>query len=78
MANNSMLVPGGIGGLGGFISYWNEYNATPPAPFDPANRAAWPRDTRGDSYIDFAVPPNQQINVESVEVKLTITGPAAG
>ena len=77
MANNGMLIPGGINGLGGagFIGYWNEYNANPPAPFDPASAASWPNDTRGHSYMDFVVPPKEQINVESVEVKLTIIGP---
>ncbi len=76
MANNGMLVPGGIGTQSGFIAYWNEYNADPPAPFDPASAPSWPRDTRGLSYRDYVVPPNNQINVEWVEVKLTISDAA--
>lgn len=75
MANNGMLVPGGIGGQSGFIGYWDEYNADPPAPFDPANSDSWPDDSRGASYIDFAVTPNQQISVEYVEVKVSVSGP---
>jgi len=74
MANNGMLVPGGLSTQSGFIGYWNEYNADPPAPFDPASRPSWPIDTRGASYRDFAVAPKEQINVEWVEVKLTVTG----
>jgi subtilisin family serine protease len=77
MANNGMLVPGGIGGDDGFIGYWNEYNAQAPGPFDPASPQSWPNDTRGFSYIDFVVPAKEQINVESVEVKLTISGAAS-
>ena len=35
-------------------------------------------DTRGFSYIDFVVPPDEAINVEWVEVKVDISGSAAG
>jgi hypothetical protein len=72
-----VLVPGGIGGRSGFIAFWNEYFADPPAPFDPANPDSWPDNTRGSSYLDFRVPVNQQINVETVEVKLTLSGDPA-
>ena len=43
------LVPGGMNGPGGsgFISYWNEYEADPPAPFALTSRSSWPIDTRG-------------------------------
>ncbi len=36
-----------------------------------------PVDTRGESYLDFNVPPPQDINVEWVEIKLNIGGPAS-
>ena len=49
----------------------------PRPPFDPASADSWPDDTRGLSLVDFSVPPNQQINMQSVEVKLTITGDPA-
>jgi subtilisin family serine protease len=76
---SNMLVPGGIGTDAGFIGFWDEYFADPPAPFDPANADSWPDPfDRGASYIDFVVPMNQQINVEWVEVKITIEGPAEG
>lgn len=78
MANNGMLVPGGIvapGAKPGFSAYWNQYNADPPAPFDPAAAASWPQDTRGASYIDYVVAPKEQINVEWVEVRVTVSGP---
>ncbi len=74
--NLGMLVPGGIGGLGGYIDYWNEYFEDPPAPFDPAEPDDWPDHTRGLSYLDFVVPPDESINAEWVEVKIELTGPA--
>ncbi|MCI0359708.1 MAG: S8 family serine peptidase, partial [Planctomycetaceae bacterium] len=73
----NLLVPGGIGGESGFIDFWNEYVADPPAPFDPATPPPeWPDNTRGFSYLDFTVPVSQQINVEWAEVKVSISGPA--
>ncbi len=77
MTDDIMLVPGGIYGRSGFIDYWNEYLADPPGPFDPADPTQWPGNSRGDSYIDFVVPPDESINVEWVEVKVDISGPAA-
>jgi hypothetical protein len=74
MANNGLLVPGGIGGRSGFIAHWNEYFAQPPGPFDPANQNSWPQNTRGLSYLDFTVPPSQEMNVEWVEVKISVSG----
>jgi subtilisin family serine protease len=75
----NILIPGGIQRQvppdTGFAGFWNEYAADPPAPFDPANSDSWPENNRGFSYIDFRVPVNQQINVEWVEVKLSISGP---
>lgn len=66
-----MLVPGGIGGTSGFIDYWDEYFEDMPfadytGPFE---------DARG-SFITFNVPDNQAINLEWVEVKVEINGPA--
>ncbi|MCC7474500.1 MAG: S8 family serine peptidase [Pirellulales bacterium] len=77
MAGNFMLVPGGIGGQGGFIDYWDEYFADPPDPFDPAEPGDWPVNTRGANYVAFSVPPDEAINVEWVEVKVDISGPAS-
>ncbi len=60
------LVPGGIGGHSGFIAYWNQYFVD--MPFDSYTGPS--DDSRGASYIDFAVPPSQEMNVEWVEVKI--------
>ena len=69
--------PGGIGGQGGFIDYWNEYFEDPPAPFDPAEPDDWPdRYARTVVSSISSVPPDEAINVEWVEVKIEITGPA--
>ncbi|HJQ81821.1 MAG TPA: S8 family serine peptidase, partial [Lacipirellulaceae bacterium] len=74
--NNGLLIPGGIGGLGGFVDYWNEYFADfPPGPFDPAEPDDWPVNSRGLSYIPFVVPPEEAINAEWVEVRVELTGP---
>lgn len=66
-----ILVPGGIGGIGGFINYWNEYYAN--NPFSGNNP---PTNTRGASFIEFAVPPSNTMKIENVEVKVSIGGPA--
>ena len=81
--SSGLLVPGGIGRAGsGFIAYWNEYFATPASSLRPGavepTRPPWPQNTRGISYIDFSVPPSEQMNVEWVEVKVSITGPPDG
>jgi subtilisin family serine protease len=77
MPNNlgALLIPGGQNAPpgAGFVAHFNEYFADdPPGPFA---QPPFPQNTRGDSYIDFRVPVNQQINVEWVEVKLSISGP---
>lgn len=75
----AMIVPGGIGGLDGYIDYWNEYFAEddPADPDDgPFSDDDPPGNSRGNSYWQFAVPDNQSINVEWVEVKLSLSGPA--
>jgi subtilase family protein/SdrD B-like protein/GEVED domain-containing protein/proprotein convertase P-domain-containing protein len=69
---NRILVPGGIGGINA-IAYWNQYFATPPF-----NNYTGPIDLdRGESYIDFAVPPSQEMNIEQVEVKINFGGAGA-
>jgi hypothetical protein len=77
----AMIVPGGFGGDNGFIAYWNQYYVDD----DPMNPDDGPfadydgphASDRGLSYVDFSVPPNEAINVEWVEVKIELTGPAA-
>ena len=71
---SQLVIPGGFSTDAGFVGYWEEYYADPPAPFDPANPDSWPVNTRGFSYIDFAVPPAQGIDIETVEVKVSISG----
>lgn len=63
------LVPGAIGGRAGFISYWNEYFAD-----DPFNNYTGPTDVDRGDYLTFSVPDNQSIDVESVEVRVDISG----
>jgi subtilisin family serine protease len=67
------LVPGGLYGGSGFIAYWNQYFTM--TPFLPTYTGKID-DDRGMSYIDFAVPPSQQMNVEWVEVKITTSAPS--
>ncbi len=69
---NSMIIPGGIqSGLPvdtGFNAYWNQYYTDTPFVGYTGKQ-----DTdRGLSYIDFAVPPSQEMSIETVEVKLDI------
>ncbi len=71
---NRMLVPGGIDGTAGFIDYWNEYFSDTPF----ADYTGPSAEDRGLSYLDFAVPPSQEMNVEWAEVKVEISGDAAG
>jgi len=69
-----LVIPGGIGSPAGagFVAHWNEYFAD-----DPFSSPPLPQNTRGSSYVDFKVPVNQQINVEWVEVKISLSGPAS-
>jgi subtilisin family serine protease len=60
----NLIVPGGIGGFGPFINYWNTGTSTVPA-------------YRGQSSIEFSVPPSNAMSIESVDVKITITGDAS-
>jgi len=65
-----LLIPGGLYGRSGFSAYWAEYFAT-----DPFNNYTGPSaEGRGDSYIDFAVPADQAINIEWVEIRVDISG----
>ncbi|MCA9234280.1 MAG: S8 family serine peptidase [Planctomycetales bacterium] len=69
--SGNQLVPGGLGGTAGFIAYWNEYFAA--APFsDPAP----PDNTRG-APLFFTVPDSNTMSVETVEVKLSLSGGTA-
>lgn len=63
------IVPGGIGGAvgGGFIDYWNEFFVADP---DFTQDFSY----RGDSSIEFNVPANNNMRVETVEVKVSLTG----
>jgi subtilisin family serine protease len=80
----ALLVPGGLGGLSGFIGYWNEFYV--PVEYDdegvadpesgPFTGDDPPQNTRGLPYLEFQVPDDQAMNVEWVEVKVDISGPA--
>jgi hypothetical protein len=72
--HGALLIPGGIGGVAGFSAYWDQYYAD--TPFLPTYTGKLDID-RGASYIDFAVPPSQEMDVEWVEVKLDLAGPGA-
>jgi subtilisin family serine protease len=70
---DQLLVPGGLGGRSGFIAYWNQYFVDDPfADYDGP-----PPEQRGASYVDFQVPPSQEMNVEWVEVKVDLSGAGA-
>src|SRR5438270_13870770 len=59
---DEILVPGGLtgtNGKAGYIAYWNQYFATPPF----ANYTGPIAEDRGASYLDFAVPPSQEMNI---------------
>jgi subtilisin family serine protease len=64
------IVPGGIGGESGFIAYWNEYFVD-----DPDFSQVFPY--RGDEYMEFVVPDNNLMSIESVDVKISLSGDAA-
>ena len=68
----SFVVPGGIGSPGDFIEYYNEFFADDPFAMYTGPGPG----SRGESYLDFAVPPSQGIDVEWVEVRLEFDGPA--
>jgi subtilisin family serine protease len=67
------IIPGELGGrLAGFIDYWEEYFED-----DPFNDYDGPLEGARGSHITFSVPDTQAMDVESVEVKVSINGPAA-
>ena len=75
--NGAMIVPGGIGGIGGFIDYWNEYfeDDDPADPDDgPFSGDDPPVNSRGSSYWEFEVPDDKSINIEWAEVKVSLDG----
>ncbi len=83
--NGAMIVPGGIGGLGGFIDFWDEYfeeidfddtTGLPDPDSGPFSGDDPPVNSRGLSYWQFSVPDNQSMEVEWVEVKVSLGGPA--
>lgn len=77
--SGNILVPGGLGGESGFIEYWNEYfvEDDPEDPEDgPFSGDDPPDNTRGFSFIEFNVPEDQNMAVESVDVKVSISGPS--
>ncbi len=67
--HGGFLIPGGIGGVAGFGAFWDQYFATPPF----VNYTGKIDDDRGLSYIDFQVPPAQEMNVEWAEVKVDLS-----
>lgn len=62
------IIPGGIGGLPGFADYWNEYFAD-----DPFSDPNPPVNSRG-TYIPISVPEDNAMSVETIEVRLSISG----
>ncbi len=66
--SGNQLVPGGILGSipGGFINYWNEY-------YEDAPDFSQDFETRG-GFIEFALPDSNTMTVESIDVKLSISG----
>ena len=71
LENGGQLIPGAIGGLGGFSAFWNEYFADDPFSGDDP-----PDNTRG-TFLEFSVPANNAMTVETVEVKVDISGPSS-
>ncbi|RIK80510.1 MAG: hypothetical protein DCC67_09305 [Planctomycetota bacterium] len=70
--SGNQIVPGGIGGEPGFISFWEEY-FTDDAFQDPDEDFP----SRGLPFIEFSVPDSNAMTVETVEVKLSISGGTA-
>ncbi|QEG34673.1 S8 family serine peptidase [Bythopirellula goksoeyrii] len=63
------LVPGGLSGEAGFIAYWNEFFADMPDFSQTFNN-------RGGG-ASFSVPANNSMSVETVEVKIHLSGGTA-
>lgn len=75
-----LLVPGAIGGQGGFGEYWEQYfvEDDPEDPEDgPFSDYDGPGEgQRGTPFLEFEVPDNNSMSIEHVEVKVDISGPA--
>ena len=75
LASGLQVVPGGFSTVGIGSAYWEEYFKTGDEP--PFSQDDPPRNTRGQSYIEFSVPDNNRMSVETVEVRVNITGGTA-
>lgn len=64
VASGFQYVPGGLGGGGGFIGFWNEYFADDPFANNPLFN------NRG-GYLELTVPDNNLMTIENVEVKIS-------
>jgi subtilisin family serine protease len=62
------VVPGGLGGQGGFIDYWNEYFVDEPFTGDD------PPTLRRGNPLPIVVPASNSMSVETIEVKVSISG----
>jgi hypothetical protein len=69
-ASGDQIIPGGIGGHGNFKEWWEEYYDASP---DFSNFTSY----RGDEYMEFSVPADQTMDINSVDLRLNITGNAA-
>ncbi len=67
-ATGNILIPGGFGGGGNFAAYWDEYYED--APFTMNN----PVNSRGATALPFAVPDNNAMEIEWVELRANFTG----
>ena len=70
-SSEDQLVPGGLGGEAGFIAYWNEFYADNPFSADDP-----PDNTRGGP-ISLTVPDSNTMRIETVEVKVVLSGGTA-
>jgi subtilisin family serine protease len=68
-ASGNQIIPGGIGGQGNFVEWWEEYYDANP---DFSSFQSY----RGDEFIEFTVPDSQAMDIESVDVRLNIPGDA--
>ena len=64
---SGLVIPGAIGGSGGFADYWDEYYEDEPEFFPPIN-------TRGAPSVTYEVPDNNAMSIEWVEIRGDFTG----
>lgn len=69
VVNGGQLIPGKLGGAGGFGAFWGEYFAD-----DPDFNQTFPAQ---GTDLKFRVPASQTMSVETVEVKVSISGDQA-